>query len=243
MPKVSVIMSVYNAEQFLREAVQSILDQTYKGFEFIIVQDGSTDGTMDILASFADPRIKIIHQDNIGLTKSLNKAIKISSGEYIARMDADDVSLPKRLEKQVQFLDAHEDVAMCGTQATFLEDEPRSGEIQTQFSVPLSHAAIKKSMLFHNPFIHPSIIMRATVFKKNPYNELYKHMQDYELWTRIVPFHQTANLPDVLLNYRIVTSGITRLKKKTLRYKIGQLYIRLLFVIRYLKSLFPKLRG
>lgn len=230
MPKVSVIMSVYNAEKYLRESVQSILGQTCTDFEFIIVNDGSTDTSKEILESFSDPRIKIINQKNRGLTESLNTAIRESKGMYIARMDADDISFPERFEKQISFLDTHPDIAMCGTQCDV-------------YKVPQTHRDIKRMMLFHNPFIHPSTMIRSSVLKQNLYDTSFRHLQDYELWTRIVPFYKTANLPDVLLKYTVTQAGITQLKKKTIRYTIGRLYVRILFVARLIKSIFLKSAG
>ncbi len=122
-PKVSVIMSVYNGDKYLREAIESILNQTFTDFEFIIVNDGSTDNSLEIIESYDDERIKTINnKKNIGLTKSLNKALKFAKGKYIARQDADDVSLPNRFEKQVEYLDSHPEVALVGT-SVYLIDE------------------------------------------------------------------------------------------------------------------------
>ena len=114
-PKISVVMAVYNGEKYLREAIDSILNQTFKDFEFIIVNDGSTDRTREILESFIDPRIVLIHQEHMGLTKSLNRGIALAKGKYIARQDADDISMAERLEKQFNFLESHENVALLGT--------------------------------------------------------------------------------------------------------------------------------
>jgi len=115
-PKVTVLMPVYNGEKYLNEAIDSILGQTFKDFKFLIINDGSTDGTADILKSYKDSRIKVTNNEkNIGLTKSLNKGLKMAKSEYIARMDADDISLPTRLQKQVEFMDSHPKVGVCGT--------------------------------------------------------------------------------------------------------------------------------
>lgn len=230
MPKVSVIMSAYNAQECIAEAIASILNQTFENFEFLILNDGSTDRTQEIIESFSDPRIQIIKQKNQGLTKSLNTLIKKARGTYIARMDADDVSLPERFEKQISFLETHPDIVMCGTQCD-------------AYPVPCLHTDIKKMMIFHNPFVHSSVVIRSSVLKENLYNESFKYMQDYELWTRIVPFYKTANVPEVLLEYLIVDKGITKSKKKTIRYTIGRLCVRILFVARLIKSTFSKSAG
>ena len=122
-PKVAVLMSVYNGEKYLREAINSILSQTFNDFEFLIINDGSTDGTADILKSYTDSRIKIINNEkNIGLTKSLNKGLKIAKGEYIARQDADDISMPERLKEEVAFLEIHKDYAVVGTFVKILNE-------------------------------------------------------------------------------------------------------------------------
>ncbi len=115
-PRVTVLMSVYNGEKYLREAIDSILNQTFKDFEFLIIDDGSTDSSADIIRSYTDFRIRLIQNEkNIGLTRSLNKGLKLAKGEYIARMDVDDISLPIRFEKQVSFLDKYEDVKLVGS--------------------------------------------------------------------------------------------------------------------------------
>ena len=120
-PKVTVLMSVYNGEKYLQEAIDSILEQTFKDFEFLIINDGSTDKTGEILESYHDLRIKIINNEkNIGLTKSLNKGLKLARGEYIARQDADDISMPERLEKEVEFLETHQDYAVVGAFAKII---------------------------------------------------------------------------------------------------------------------------
>jgi len=117
MSKVSVIMSVYNGEKFLSQAIESILSQTFIDFEFIIINDGSHDGSLDIIRSYHDQRMKLISRENRGLISSLNEAISLANGQYLARMDADDVSLPERLARQVSFLDNHSEIAVCGTWA------------------------------------------------------------------------------------------------------------------------------
>lgn len=230
MPKISVIMSVYNCEKYLKYAVDSILNQTYKDFEFIIINDGSTDKSREILESYKDDRIKLFNNKNKGLTKSLNEAIGYSKGEYIARIDADDIALPERFEKQVKFLDSNPEIVMCGTWADFINED---GEILREFRRPVTDRDIKREIVFHNPFIHPSVMMRKSVFDKiGLYDESFRHAQDYELWTRIVTKFKTANIPEKLLRYRLLKEGITQ--SNNLKIRIDNFRIRWRAILRFI---------
>lgn len=214
-PKVSVIMSVYNCERYLKEAVDSILSQTFSDFEFIIINDGSTDGSGGILESYKDERIRLFNNQNKGLTKSLNEAIEYSRGEYIARMDADDISLPKRFEKQVKLLDSDQDIVMCGSWAEFIDEK---GQDITEYKTPISDREIKNRIIFHNPFIHPSVVIRKKIFDKvGLYDTNFRYAQDYELWTRIATKFNTVNIPEKLLRYRLLREGITKSKNFKVR--------------------------
>jgi len=208
-PLVSVIMPVYNAERFVKEAIKSILDQTYVDFELIIVNDGSTDKSEDIIKTVTDPRIRLISQSNAGIIGALNAGLKVAQGTYIARMDADDISEPTRLEKQVTFLRGHPDIALCGTWAKTIND---SGEETGIYDYPPTmHAKIKRAMLRYNPFIHPSVMFaKQAIEKVGPYRQGHKHAEDYELWTRMVSQFKTANIPEQLLRYRITSDSITQ---------------------------------
>ncbi len=211
MPKVSVIMAVYNGEKYLREAIESILSQTFKDFEFIIVDDGSTDRTPDILKEYEkkDDRVKIItNSKNIGLTKSLNKAIKIAKGEYIARQDADDISLPERLEKQVEFMDKNRDIGLVGA---FYYEIGENGSIVSKKILPTKDTYLKKILIKYNPFFHSSIIIRRKVFSKvGLYDEKFKKAQDYELWFRVARFYKLTNIPKFLIKRRYTKEMISQ---------------------------------
>lgn len=203
---VSVIMGVYNGEKYLNEAVKSILDQTYNDFEFIIFDDASTDDTDYILSSFGDARIKVIkNETNIGLTRSLNKALEIATGKYIARMDADDICDKTRFEKQVNFLEENINIAVCGTWKSLIGDPGKVSEY------PVIHDEIKLAALSYSPFAHPSVMWRNETFKEKAfeYNEEYYTSQDYELWSRAIYKIQTANIPEPLLLYREHDQQIT----------------------------------
>ena len=163
-PKVSVLMSVYNGERYLSESVESILDQTYSDFEFIIVDDASEDGTWQMLTTYVgrDSRIVLIrNKENIGLTRSLNKGLALARGKYIARQDADDVSVPERLAKQVAFLERHPSVVLLGTAIEWIRD---SGDLIGKIGQhPCTDAGIRQKMLLQYSFWHSSVMVRLTV--------------------------------------------------------------------------------
>ena len=208
MPKVTVLMPVYNGESFVREAIESILSQTYRDFEFLIINDGSTDRTKDIILSYKDSRIRYIeNRTNLKLIATLNKGIELARGEFIVRMDADDVSLADRLNVQVKFMDTNPDVALCGT--WFLEFPAK--EPITKYAV--QNDDIRVRMLHQTQFCHPSVILRAAVLKDNNfYFDLnYEHAEDYELFVRIAEKFKVANVPQLLLKYRIHKTSITSL--------------------------------
>jgi len=209
-PLVSVILAVLNGENYIKFAIESILSQTYKKFELIVIDDGSTDKTANIIRSFTDPRIKLIQQENRGLSASLNKAIELSNGKYLARQDHDDVSLPTRLEKQVGFMEAHPDYAILGTHSNiWVEDTPsdRGHKHPTNFS------SLHFKALFDCFFVHSSVMIRKSVIDLvGPYT-LDKNRQppeDFELWSRIMREFKAANLGEPLLIYRELPGSITR---------------------------------
>ncbi|HDL01964.1 MAG TPA: glycosyltransferase, partial [candidate division Zixibacteria bacterium] len=180
-PKVTVLMSVYNDERYLSESVDSILNQTYKDFEFLIINDGSTDRSREILESYSDPRIRLVRNDgNIGLTRSLNKGLALAMGEYIARMDADDISLPERLEKQVGFLDADSSVGVLGINSLLIDED---GNVLEKLQRPVTHDSIMAEMLTENRFVHSSVMLRKKLLKMSGYyDEKLDMAQDYELF-------------------------------------------------------------
>jgi len=183
---VTVLMPVYNASEFLREAMDSILDQTYEEFEFLIINDGSTDSSVNIIESYEDERIRLVHNtENFGLIKTLNKGIEMAFGKYIIRMDADDISENNRIEIQVNFMEKNNDVAVAGSNGViFLSDKPL---IKKPTDFPIKYSEIRCKLLFESPIIHPAVIMRKNVLLKNNYryrNE-YKDTEDYGLWMEI----------------------------------------------------------
>ena len=227
-PRISVLMSVYNSEQYLEDAIESILGQTFHDFEFIIIDDGSSDSTPYILARYQqrDPRI-LVHRfdNNCGLSTAMNLGIRHAPGENIARMDADDISLPQRLEKQVAFMDEHKEVDLCGAwMQTIGENEG------TIWGYPQQHEAIHAHMLFANSFGHPAVMWRAAVFIQLGllYDENIRFAQDYELWSRALLCARVANLGEVLVLYRIhhASIGATRREDQIATHRM--IYQRLL---------------
>jgi glycosyltransferase involved in cell wall biosynthesis len=202
MPRVSVVMAVRDGSSYLGEAINSILGQTLSDFEFIIVNDGSRDGTPEVIAGYEDPRIVVFVNDRpLGLSASLNIGISKASGGYIARMDHDDISLPSRLAAQVEFLERNSNVDVVGTWA-----KTYGLEREQTWKYPEAHDDICSEMLFSSVLVHSSVIWRATTFKQKgiTYREDVERAQDYELWTRAIDKGvRLANLPRVLLKYRI----------------------------------------
>jgi glycosyltransferase involved in cell wall biosynthesis len=205
-PRVSVLMAVYNGEKYLPEAINSILTQSFTDFEYLIVDDGSTDHSLEIIESYQDPRIKIIsNPHNIGLTRSLNKGLNLARGEYVARMDSDDISLPERLAKQVAYMDAHPDVGVCGTWAKDIDSRGFvTGLRETPVGKELEHDYWRPS-----PIIHPSAIIRRSHLNGLRYHEQIRYAQDFDLWLRIRAKHKLGNLPQHLLLYRVHQESIT----------------------------------
>jgi glycosyltransferase involved in cell wall biosynthesis len=205
-PHVTVLMSVYNSEKYLREAIDSILAQTFNHFEFLIVNDCSSDSSFELMKSYNDSRIRIIkNPTNIGLTRSLNIGISNAKGEYIVRMDADDISCHNRLELLVQYMDNNPDVGICGSWAETIEKSPR------KLTPDCSPENIRTELFFHNIIIHPSVIIRKSVLEGNhlEYNEKLLFAQDYDLWVKCSKYTKITNLPEFLLRYRISNTQLS----------------------------------
>ncbi len=199
-PTVTVLMPVYNGTDFLEESINSILEQSFGDFEFLILDDASTDGSVDIIRGYSDPRIRLIeNNENMGQVATMNRGIGLADGEFIARMDQDDISLPERLEKQVSFMDANPDVAVCGTWAeTF-------GSVSQIWKYPLTHEEITCWLLFGSVLVHPSVIIRrgAVAGVTNIYDEGFSKAEDYYLWVKLSQKVRFANIGEVLIRYRV----------------------------------------
>jgi len=208
-PFVSVIMSAYNAEKYVRQAIESVLNQTYKKFEFIIVDDASTDLTPHILKDFKkkDRRIILIQsKNNSGLTKSLNKALKKARGKYIIRIDADDWAYPQRFGLQVNLMEDHPDVVVSGSHIEICDKNLKTKYIR---KYRLDDISIRKHLFRYSPFAHPATIWRSDVLKKERYNEKMTVSQDYELYFRVGIIGKFMNLNKPLLKLRMHNESIS----------------------------------
>jgi GT2 family glycosyltransferase len=202
-PLVSVLMSVYNGERYLREAVESILNQTFTGFEFIIVDDGSTDGTATILDSYTDPRIvRVTNETNIGIVGSLNRGLRMIQRMYLARIDQDDVSLPDRLEEQVCLLEQYPDVVIVGS--SYDEIDEAGVHLRTIYP-PMSDSAIRWQTLFHCSFASSSVMLRMDVLNRHGlyYEKWATYAEDYALWSRLLFYGQGLNVEYPLVKIRV----------------------------------------
>lgn len=208
MPRVTVLMSVFNSAQFLRESVESIQKQTWTDFEFVIIDDGSTDGSGVILKEIQDERFRIQrNQTNRGLTCSLRSGCAFARGEFIARLDADDVALPTRLQTQVEYLVRHPDVGLLGT--AYVEVDEQGREVRV-VRFPASDIDIRWKAFLQNPIAHPTVMLRREVLTRHAlsYDEAFQTTQDYDLWSRMLTFTKAANLDEPLVRYRL-SAGIT----------------------------------
>lgn len=200
-PKISVVMSVYNGQKYLKEAIESVLNQTFPDFEFIIFDDCSTDKSLSIIETYTDKRIKLIKNEiNKGLTVNLIEGVKIAQGEFLARMDADDICIPQRLEVQLEFLINNPKISILGSAVTFFEDNGQEF-IGIQ---PLTHEEIVVELLFGFTMLHPSVMMRLANLHLNHlnYNPYFKYSQDFDLWVRASKILKFANLNKSLLKMR-----------------------------------------
>ena len=212
MPFASVIMSVYNGERYLRAAIESILEQSFSNFEFIIVNDGSTDASAKIIDGFSDARIKRIENTtNLGLTRSLNKALAVARGEYLVRQDADDISYPGRLVRQIDFLESNPAVGLLGTGYHIINWQ---GIVLDTLVPPATDRALRERLMVTNTFCHGTIVMRRSCVEKvGGYRDDFPVTQDYDLWLRMAEHTEIAAIQDVLYGYRFDEDSIGRKKR------------------------------
>jgi glycosyltransferase involved in cell wall biosynthesis len=194
-------MSVRNGERFLRSAIDSILCQTLERLELIVIDDGSSDGTPEILAGIDDPRFRTMRRDHAGLAAALNAGIRAARAQLIARMDSDDEAIPARLERQFDFLQAHPDVGLLGTAGTLVDE---AGSVVGEWRPPVDDESIRRRMIRRNQFMHPSVMLRKSIFEAvGGYREDMPRAQDYDLWLRMLARTHGANLPEPLLRRRL----------------------------------------
>ena len=200
-PAVSVLMSVYNGSPFVAEAVASVLAQTAGDLELIVVDDGSTDATPELLAAVADARLRVHRQARTGLTRALNRALGFARAELVARLDADDVALPERFARQRAYLAAHPEVGVLGTAAR--EVDP-AGALVRLVQPPPDDAALRRALIRANPIVHSSVMLRRELLARaGGYDEALAVAQDYELWMRLARLTRLASLADVLVVRRL----------------------------------------
>ncbi len=205
---VSILLPVYNAGEYLKQAIESILNQSYQNFEFIIINDGSTDNSEKVVKSFTDKRIQYVSQTNIGLAATLNKGLGMSKGIYIARQDQDDISHPDRLKKQVEFLENHKEVILLGTRAKVVSD---NGDVLSYHDHATDSAVLKLDLLFDNCFVHSSVMFRKEVIESiGKYSTDKAIYEDYELWSRFSEKGNVANLREVMVDYRHHDRGLSK---------------------------------
>ena len=214
MPKISVVTSVYNGEAFIKECVDSILSQTFEDFEYIILNNGSTDSTAKILSQYTDPRLKIVHQENLGIVNSLNKGTSLCRSDLIAHLDADDFVHPFWLEKHIDYISQNQDVVLCSSRF----EELYKGKLYSQ-SFPFIEAdqEIRKSLCFFNPIPHSFTIMRKSSLQKvGGYDPKLNIVHDYDLWIRLLEEGKAHNLDEVLGVYRAHDSSFASKKERTM---------------------------
>ncbi len=222
-PKVSVNMPVYNGEPFLDEAIQSILNQTFSDFELIIIDNASTDKTIEIIHSYKDPRIRLIQNSkNMGLVYSRNRGISESKGIYIAVLDADDISYPERLEEQIRFMDNHPYFGLIGTWTEVFNDD---GQILTYWKPDFLPEHISSHLLFQNCLAQSSVMLRKSALPNEWYRPEYPPAEDYDLWVRIASQYKVGNIPKVLVQYRTHQSSTGTQQKETQIQNVRKIYL------------------
>jgi glycosyltransferase involved in cell wall biosynthesis len=206
--RISVIMSAYNAAEFIREAVESILKQTYPYFEFLILDDASTDDTLGILESYTDQRMRIFsNAERKGLTKNLNFLINFSKGDFIARMDADDIAMPERFYKQLSYMKMYPEAVAIGSACEIF------GDREGYYRPAKTHDEIFTRLLLGTPISHPTAFMRRRFLEKVKYEETLTYSQDYKLWFELGKLGKLGNIEDVLLKYRAHDKNISEERK------------------------------
>ena len=229
-PKVSVVMAVHNGMPYLDRAIQSILAQTFEDYEFIIIDDGSTDGTAAILNHYAQThhRVRVYHQQHLGLIVSLNRGCNLARGDYIARMDADDVSVPERLAKQVAFLERQPSCCVVAAKILLIDDHGNPVGVWPEDMNTSTWSAIRHQLPRSNCIAHPTVMLRTCIIREYPYSEKQLHSEDYDLWLRLCSDGRKIDkISEILVQYRIhpfsvssITNQQTGVEWLTIRTKV-----------------------
>ncbi len=231
-PVISVLMPVYNVQNYIVAAIDSVLNQTFTNFELIIIDDASTDDSIEIIKTFKDARITIITKSrNTGYTESLNLGLSLASGKYIARMDGDDICALNRFERQVEFMESNTDVAVCGTWY-------KTSDTNKIIRHPKSHEEIKIGLLSGCIIAHPTVFIRSSFLRENQlsYNPAMEPAEDYDLWSRVCLIGKLANMEEVLLTYRVHEHQVSIIKQKSQSNLANKI------VLSLLRSLIPELQ-
>ena len=222
-PAISVLLPTFNGGELLRESVASILSQTWRDFELLVIDDGSTDGSVAALASLNDPRLRLLtNPKNLGLTRTLNRGLAEGRGEFVARQDADDLSDRRRLERQMAFFRESPKVELLGTSAWRLTPE---GRISGTNDLPTTHDALRWASVVDNPFLHTSVMFRRerVLGEFGGYDERFSVCQDFDLWSRIAERHPIANLAGRLVSMREHAASMTRTQSGRTTDEAGQI--------------------
>ena len=224
MPQTTILIPAYNCGEYIKQALNSILNQEYGDYELLIIDDGSDDKTTEIIQGIADKRIVFLkNSKNIGIVKTLNKGIRLAKGKYIARMDADDTMMGNRLKEQIDFLENNIDYGLVGGWYQITNEE---GVILNSLKTTLNHEDIKLGLLFTNQFAHSAVTMRTNLVKRLKYKQDFIYTEDYDLWCRMAEISKVANLPKFHLSYRWYPGNTCNLKQKELKSKVVKLLSR-----------------
>lgn len=222
MPKTTFLLPAYNSELYIAETIQSVLNQSVKDFDFLIIDDCSPDSTFEVASRFKDKRIKLIkNPKNLGLVGTLNLGLDLIDSEYVARIDNDDICVPNRLEKQISYMDSNRDTGLCGSSIQYF---PKHLDL----NLPVTDSAIKFGLLFGNTIAHPSVMLRRSTIGQTRYSEDYNNAEDYEMWTRLALKTKFYNIPDYLIKYRIHPNQMSSRKaaeQRILSLKIRKKYL------------------
>ncbi|WXT99921.1 MAG: hypothetical protein Ctma_0627 [Catillopecten margaritatus gill symbiont] len=216
-------MPVFNGEQYLKECIDSVLCQTFVNFEFIIINDGSTDRTEEIILSYVDKRIFYVkNKENLRIADTLNKGIKFAKGKYIARIDADDICLPSRFEVQVNFMQKNPDIDICGS---WMQCFNEIGDTNLQKN-PILNNEIQVALLFNSCIGHPTVMGKKDFFCNLKYRKQYNGAEDYDLWVRGSEQYHYANIPSALIKYRIHSNQTNGIKPMKVAYRVRCNYLK-----------------
>lgn len=234
---VSILIPVYNSEKWLKECLDSIINQTYKNLEIILVDDGSTDNSLKILKEYEknDKRIRIFEEEHKGIVEALNKGLENCNGKYIARMDSDDISLPQRIEKQVEYMENNFDCVVLGTNYSLIDED--SMDIKRPTNSFQNDLDLRTCLFFFSPFLHPSIMLRNDILRTNnlKYLKELEYLEDRLLYVQLSRLGKLHNLKEKLVKYRIVSTSITRTVHKNISKEL--LLKRKLLVEKIYKTL------